>query len=219
MKSAAKPSCAGAKRRNVRVLEAALDAIITLDHEGRIEEFNPAAERIFGWPRYETLGQNFAEKLLSPASRAEHARQMQAYLNTGNGGFLDRRAEVVGQRADGGVFPLELGFARVPTSGQPRFTAYARDLSDRQREQAAHAQLEREHAALQARSRTLAALVPTCAACQHIRLPDGAWGELETHLRQQGPAPAAELLCPACEQKQHPGRGEKKFFRLWSKEV
>ncbi len=200
------------------VLEAALDAIITVDHAGGIREFNPAAERIFGRARFEAIGLPFAATLLAPASRATHQQQFKQYLAAATGNFLGQRERITGLRVDGAEFPLELSFTLVPVTGQPLFTAYARDLSDQQREVAAQAQLQRDHAALLARHRTVMTLVPTCHACQQVQVPDGSWGDIEKYLRQQGPGTAPERLCPACETRLHPDRTEKKFFRLWAKE-
>ena len=200
------------------VLEAALDAIITVDHEGGIREFNPAAERIFGRSRFEVVGLPFAEPVLASGSRAAHQQQLKHYLATTSGNFLGHRETVTGLRADGGEFPLELSFTLVPVTGQPLFTAYARDLSDQQRGVAAHAQLQRDHTALLARHRTVLTLVPTCHACQQVHLPDGTWGDMEKFLQEQGPGTAPERLCPTCETRLHPERTEKKFFRLWAKE-
>ncbi len=201
------------------VLEAALDAVIAMDHEGRILEFNPAAERIFGQPRYEVIGLPFAETVLAPASRAAHQQRLRQYLSAGTGSFLGQREQVTGRRTDGTEFSMELGFTLVPVIGQPLFTAYARDLSDRQRELAQQALLQRNFAASQARARSLAMLVPTCQACKKVHLPEGVWADFEQYFQHQGPPPTAELLCPPCEANLHPERGEKKRFRLWSKEA
>ncbi|MEN9572401.1 MAG: hypothetical protein RL514_256 [Verrucomicrobiota bacterium] len=200
------------------VLEAALDAIITVDHEGVIQEFNPAAERIFGRARFEAIGLPFVDALLAPASRMAHQQQLKQYLAAATGDFLGRRQRVTGQHVDGTEFPMELSFSLVPVTGQPLFTAYARDLSDQQREVAAQEQLQRDHTALLARHRAVTALVPTCHACRHVHLPGGTWGSFEQYLQQQGPGSPPEVLCPACETRLHPERTEKKFFRLWAKE-
>lgn len=201
------------------VLEASLDAIVTLDHDGRVLEFNPAAERIFGVPRYEAMGMAFMDAMLAPASAAAVQQQFKDHLTAVGDRFLGHRESVTGRRADGTEFPLEIGFTRVPAVGQPVFTAYGRDLSDRQRESGAHSQLEREHNALLSRHRAVLGHVPTCSACQAMQLPDGSWGDLDRFLREQGPAPKQEHLCPSCDAKLHPEHAEKKRFRLWSKEI
>ena len=119
--------------RNAAVVDTALDCIITIDHEGRILEWNPAAERTFGHPRADVLGRQLAETIIPPHYRDAHYRGFARYLQTGEAHVLDRRIEVEGMRADGSCFPCELAITRVPIAGPPTFTAYLRDLSERRR--------------------------------------------------------------------------------------
>src|SRR5262249_34430083 len=77
--------------RKGAILEAALDGIITIDHEERILEFNPAAEKTFGHARAAVLGRRLSELLIPPAYRAAHQAGMRRYLTTGEGAVLGRR--------------------------------------------------------------------------------------------------------------------------------
>ena len=122
--------------RNAAVVEIALDCIITIDHEGRILEWNPAAEGTFGHPRSEVLGRQLAETVIPPKYREAHYRGFARYLQTGEGPILGRRIEVEGMRADGSTFPCELAITRLPVAGPPTFTAHLRDVSDQRRMQA-----------------------------------------------------------------------------------
>src|SRR5712692_4748941 len=87
-------------------LESALDCIITIDAGGRILEFNPAAERTFGYLRSEVLGKELAEKIIPPSLRNAHRRGMAHYHQTGEGPVLGKRIEVTAMRADGSEFPV-----------------------------------------------------------------------------------------------------------------
>jgi diguanylate cyclase len=113
------------------ILNAATDAIITIDHEGRIVQFNPAAERTFGYRREDTIGQPMAERLIPPALREAHRVGLQRYLATGEGPVLDRTIEMQALRADGTEFPVELTVTRIALDGPPLFTAYLRDITER----------------------------------------------------------------------------------------
>src|SRR5579862_1792003 len=113
------------------MLDSALDAIVTIDHDGSVVEFNASAERIFGYPRAEVIGRQLVELLVPPRLREAHTRGLQHYLATGEGPVLGRRIEVPAVRADGSEFPIELSIVRVKTPGPPVFTAYARDISER----------------------------------------------------------------------------------------
>ena len=110
------------------ILEAALDAILTIDRDGRVVEFNPAAERIFGYKRNDVLGRDMAGLLIPPRLRQQHHRGLAHYLTTGEGSALGRRIEMPALRSDGVEFPIELAIIRIPGE-PPLFTAYVRDLS------------------------------------------------------------------------------------------
>jgi two-component system NtrC family sensor kinase len=119
--------------RKSAILDCALDGIITMNLEGRITEFNRAAERMFGYERAQVIGKTIAETIVPPSLRERHRRGLARYLATGEPVVLGRRIELPGLRADGTEFPVELAIATTQTDGQRVFTAYVRDISDRQR--------------------------------------------------------------------------------------
>ena len=123
--------------RKTAILETSLDAIITMNHEGRVIEFNPAAERIFGISAAAIQGRELAETIMPFAFRAAHRAGLAHYLATGESTIFGRRIELQAQRADGSEFPAEIAIARIPIAGPPLFTAHLRDISDRKRAEAA----------------------------------------------------------------------------------
>ena len=127
-----------AQRRTRAMLDAALDAIIGMNHQGMITEFNPAAERMFGYRSEEVLGRELAELLIPRELRDLHRGGLARYLATGDGPFIDRRVETIGYHADGHTFPVEVSITRVSDEAPPRFTGFVRDLTAR-----AHAEQER----------------------------------------------------------------------------
>ncbi len=116
--------------RKTAILQAALDSIVTMDHEGRVVEFNPAAERTFGYSAEEAVGQELAELIIPPDLRERHRRGLARYLQTGEAKIFDRRVELRGMRKDGSEFPLELTVTRISIE-PPMFTGYLRDISER----------------------------------------------------------------------------------------
>ena len=118
--------------RRSAIFEAALDAIVAMDHRGRITEFNPAAERMFGYGREEAIGRDLAELLIPPSLRERHRRGLGRYLRTGESGLLGRRVELSALRKDGSEFPIELAVTRVALHGSPTFKGFIRDLTERQ---------------------------------------------------------------------------------------
>ena len=119
--------------RKAAILDSALDCIVTIDHEGCITEFNPAAERTFGYRRDEVLGQQLADVIIPPALRERHRQGFARYLATGEARVLGRRIEMTAVRADGSEFPVELAITRIPLDGPPSFTGYLRDITERKR--------------------------------------------------------------------------------------
>jgi len=93
--------------RQAAIVETALDGIITMDHQGRIVEFNPAAEQLFGYRCSDVLGRTLDEMLIPPAQRERHRRGLAHYLATGEGAVLGRRLELSALRADQTEFPVE----------------------------------------------------------------------------------------------------------------
>ncbi len=116
--------------RKRAILETSLDCIITMDHEGNIVEFNPAAERTFGFRREDVIGKELGELIVPPSLRERHRRGMAHYLATGEGPVLNRRIEMPAVRADGTEFPIELSIIRIPMDGPALFTAYLRDITE-----------------------------------------------------------------------------------------
>ena len=117
--------------RNRAIVESALDAMISMDHHGRVIEFNPAAQATFGYTRDQALGSEMAELIIPPSLRAAHREGLRRYLVTGEGPALGSRIELTGMRACGGEFPVELTITRVGTLEPPTFMGYVRDISAR----------------------------------------------------------------------------------------
>jgi diguanylate cyclase (GGDEF)-like protein/PAS domain S-box-containing protein len=115
------------------ILDAALDCVITTDHHGRIMEFNPAAERTFGYALGEVHGKDVAAVILPPRLRSRYRTAIARYLTTGESRMLDRRVEMTAMRRDGSEFPVELCVTRIALAGPALFTAYLRDIADRKR--------------------------------------------------------------------------------------
>jgi PAS domain S-box-containing protein len=117
--------------RKAAILDSALDCIVTIDHEGRITEFNPAAERTFGYRRDDVLGKQMADIIIPMSLREKHRQGLARYLATGEARILGRRVEMTASRADGSEFPAELAITRIPSDGPPSFTGYLRDITER----------------------------------------------------------------------------------------
>jgi PAS domain S-box-containing protein len=117
--------------RHRAMLDAALDCVVSMDHEGRVVDFNPAAQRTFGYSGAEVIGREMAEVIVPPELRELHRAGLARYLSGAEPVVLDRRIEITGMRSDGTTFPVELAITRIDVPGPPAFTGYLRDITDR----------------------------------------------------------------------------------------
>jgi PAS domain S-box-containing protein len=133
---------------------------------------NSAFEHIFGYRADEVAGRELAEAIIPPSLREAHRQGFARYLATGQARVLDQRIELTAMRADGSVFPAEIAITRTGAAGEPAFTAYVRDITERQRA---------EHELMASRARLVAA---SDAARQRVTrdLHDGAQQRLVTTL-------------------------------------
>jgi two-component system, LuxR family, sensor kinase FixL len=112
------------------VVESAVDAIVVIDSDGRVEAFNPAAERLFGYAERDLVGKNVTVLMPSPY-REEHDLYLARYLATGTKKIIGLGREVQGLRRDGTTFPLHLSVGEMNVDGERRFTGILHDLSAR----------------------------------------------------------------------------------------
>ena len=115
------------------MLEAALDAVVTMDHRGRVIGWNRAAERTFGYRAEDVLGRDMADLIVPADLRPAHRAGLARFLETDDAVVLDRRLELTGRRKGGDEFPVELTITRIRLPGPPTFTGYLRDITDRRR--------------------------------------------------------------------------------------
>ena len=115
------------------ILDAAMDAVVTIDEHGRVLEWNVAAESIFGYTTEEVLGRELGELIVPADTRHLHRAGLQRLAGGGLPSMLDRRVEVIGQRADGSTFPVELTITEVKSSAGVLYSGFLRDISDRHR--------------------------------------------------------------------------------------
>src|SRR3984893_4572177 len=120
-----------AGERMQAILDSALDCVITMDHQGKVVEFNPAVEKTFGYKRAEAIGQLLADLIVPPALRGRHQRGLTHYLSTGEAPVLGKRIELTGMRSDHSEFPLELAITRIGAQEPPMFTGFIRDITER----------------------------------------------------------------------------------------
>ena len=133
---------------NTALLESSLDCIITIDEQERVMEWNPAAEKTFGYPRSLALGCCLSDLIIPEGLREAHRRGIAHFLTTGEGPVLNQRIEVPAIRADGAEFVAELTALPIRLDDRFLFTAYIRDITERKQSEEA---LRRAHDELEMR--------------------------------------------------------------------
>ena len=138
------------------LIETAAESIVTINQEGRVLTFNPAAEAMFGYEARELVGEN-VNGLMPEPYKGEHNKYLKQYLNTGVTNVIGINRETVGRRKDGSDFPIELSVSEFWDGEQRIFTGIIHDITERKKIQEALAQAKQEAEAIsRAKGRFLA---------------------------------------------------------------
>lgn len=147
------------------LLESSLDPVVLVNADGRIVEFNRAAQRTFGHGRETVLGKRPEEVLFPPESATAPTQRVERHLATGEGSLLGRRTEVLASRANGDLFPAEMAMTISYVGGAPLFAFFLRDIS--QRKQAEQSLRESEM--------RLQSILDNTPAVVYVKSPDGKY--------------------------------------------
>jgi PAS domain S-box-containing protein len=134
-----------ATQRLATLIATANDAVISIDANSKVIDWNTAAERIFGWRRTEVVGRDLTELIIPPALRAEHLGGIGRFLNDGSGRIFNRRVETTALRRNGEEFDAELSVWPVRTSEGCTFSSFIRDISRRKAAERALAESEAKY--------------------------------------------------------------------------
>ena len=174
------------------IVDAALDAVVIIDDEGVICDFNPTAEELFGYEKADVIGKKLATTIVPEKYRAAHEAGMERYLKSGEPHVIGQRIDIEAVKKSGEEFPIELAIKQINVGDRLLFTSNIRDISDRraiERQQAEHkAELEQAKEAAEAANKAKSEFL---AAMSHeIRTPlNGVLGVLtllgDTELTQE----------------------------------
>lgn len=132
-----------AEERWERILQSSNDAFVGMGEDGRITDWNPRAEEMFGWPAEDAIGRDLAATLIPPEFRERHHRGLASFLTEGAGTVLFRSLEVPALHRSGRRVPVELRIWPTRAGARWQFYALLRDLSEQERMRARMALLER----------------------------------------------------------------------------
>jgi two-component system sensor kinase FixL len=125
------------------LLDAAVDAIIIIDHLGAVQRFNQAAQGMFGYGEPEMLGVNVSLLMPEPY-RSQHDSYLERYLETGKAAIIGNGREVNGQKKDGSIFPMFLSVGEIRKAGGNHYVSIIKDLSEVRNTQEKVRQLEEQ---------------------------------------------------------------------------
>jgi len=120
-------------RRLASIFDSALDAVVTMDAGGLITDWNPIAETIFGWSKSEVVGRSVADTIMPKRYRQAHNAGLRHFLATGDGPVLNQRLELAALHRNGHEFPIELSISATVSGSSHIFSAFIRDITERQR--------------------------------------------------------------------------------------
>jgi PAS domain S-box-containing protein len=114
-----------------RLIDNALDAVLSMDGDGKVTEWNAQAETMFGWRREEALGRLLSELLIPQQYRDAHENGLRGFLSSGVGPLINRRIEITAVRRDGTEFPVEVSVVPYRIDGDWEFSGFVRDITDK----------------------------------------------------------------------------------------
>ncbi len=143
--------------RQRTILETVADAIITINKKGVIQTFNPAAEKIFGYPATEALGNNISMLLPEKEQKEHDGYVINFQLHAPH--IFNQNRELQGRRKDGSLLPLELNIAPMKLEKEHGFVGVLRDITEHKKsERTLQKAMEEAEAASQAKSLFLATM-------------------------------------------------------------
>ena len=133
----AEADLAASNDRNQMILETAHDAFVGIDDTGRVVAWNSQAEKTFGWPAGEAVGNTLSDLIIPDRFAAQHRSGLKSFLTTGNGPVVNQRIEMVAKHRDGHEFPVELTISPLKLGDRYLFNAFVRDITGRLESEAA----------------------------------------------------------------------------------
>jgi PAS domain S-box-containing protein len=125
------------------ILETALDAVVVMNSDGVVTDWNDRAESVFGWSRADAVGRILADLIIPERYRQAHKAGLRRYLESGRGEALGKRLELSALRNGGEEFPVELSISPILDGERVLFVGCLRDVTERNALRVARVELAR----------------------------------------------------------------------------
>ncbi len=197
-------------------LTATLDAFVSIDVDGNVTEFNPAAERMFGYKREEILGREMAKYIIPTKWREFHRQKFHAATRSNKIVSIERNTDFSALRKDGTEFPIELTVRTVPYTDSVKYIGYIRDITIQKQ-----AKFMRERNDFLAKASALLAsslnYEETLQGLAHLVVPELAdWCIVDVNEKEGLPPRNIAMAFPNTEKLQWAKNLQKKFPRNWN---
>ena len=121
------------EKRTRLIIESALNAIVIMDADGTIQDWNHHAEKMFGWSKHEAVGKALEQLIIPEHLRTAHIQGLRHYLAYGEGPILNKLLEQTAVRRDGSEFPVELSISPLKIANSYIFSGFIHDITERKR--------------------------------------------------------------------------------------
>lgn len=187
-----------AMRYLAAIVESSEDAIYSKNLNSLIVSWNPAAERIFGYPAEEIVGSSIA--VLFPLGQRDELLEIMSSIRRGE--LVDCK-ETYRRHKDGRVIPVAITTSPIKDAagGIIGASTIARDITASKQAEEERIQLISDLTQALERVKTLSGLLPICASCKSIRDDDGYWRKVEAYLAQHSDLKFTHSISPECSQK------------------
>jgi len=116
-----------------KIIDASLDAVISIDADRRVIAWSDQATKMFGYSQEETMGKKMGDLIMPPPARVAHDQGLSHFFQTGEWPVLNKRIEITGFHKSGRAFPIELSISSIDMHGKYYLSGFVRDITDRKK--------------------------------------------------------------------------------------
>jgi len=180
------------------------DALITINHNGKITYWNQTATEIFGYSAEEVAGRDLHRLVVPEKYIKTFQKGFKQFVTNGTGAAIGKTLEMSALRKNGDEFPVELSLSSYLVNGQWHAVGTIRDISDRKKAEKERDNLIKELKVSLEKIKTLERIIPICSHCKKIRDDKGYWNQIESYIHDHSETTFSHGICQECAEKLYP---------------